>query len=259
MRTTRRGGQRGLLAITGLGIGAAVAATSAIASADPFDPTNFAISIDGMTLIQLGTATATSASGGFAIADGAGSHATAIGGVGNTASAFGADSSAFVDRGNFDEAYASGMNSIAKAGFGDFDTALANTDSSAAIAGGTEAGLGSHDFASAVGPFTSALAVLGDFNVTDVFDPAGNMGSNAGASVGSGNFAYIVGDGDQADAGGIGSLLPGNDNVAEIVGNGDIAGAGSSVSVAGSNDFASILGSEVDAYATGGNFLVDLG
>ncbi|MGH3971299.1 MAG: hypothetical protein ACRDTV_25160, partial [Mycobacterium sp.] len=93
--------QVGGLAV-GLGIGAAVAATPWVASADggsgqpdpsiaadvallmPAGPAitpDLAISVDGFTLFQEGTATATSDPGDIAIAFGDGSTATAQGGV----------------------------------------------------------------------------------------------------------------------------------------------------------------------------------
>jgi hypothetical protein len=101
---TRLGG----LAV-GLSVGAAMAATAATAAADPlppFDPSNLAISIDGMTLFQEGTATATSGMGDIAIADGANSFATATGGLFDYASAEGPNSDAFVSTGSFDTATA---------------------------------------------------------------------------------------------------------------------------------------------------------
>jgi hypothetical protein len=76
MRNDGRIGRLGLLA--GLGLVAALA-TPGAASADTFDPNDFAISIDGITLFQVGTATAHSALGDIAIADG--NNSTAIAGA----------------------------------------------------------------------------------------------------------------------------------------------------------------------------------
>jgi hypothetical protein len=75
---------------------------------------------------------------------------------------------------------------------------------------------------------------------------------------GNGNYAYIVGDGDQAHAGGGTFDLPGNHDTAEIFGNSDMATAGGIVADPGSADLASVLGDQLDAVATGGNFLVDM-
>lgn len=90
------------LLVVALGIGGAFAAIPGVASADAFDPNDLAISVDGITLFQIGTATAHSAFGDIAIADGNESNATATGGMGDVASAFGAGAHAFVDRGSFD-------------------------------------------------------------------------------------------------------------------------------------------------------------
>jgi hypothetical protein len=264
VETTRRFGHLGLLAM-GLGVGAAMACMPGAASADPldlnaFDPNDFAISIDGFTIIQLGTATAHSGIGDFAIADGNDSNATAIGGFGDVASASGTDSQAFVDRGNFDLAYASGWASSATAAFGNNDTALAYNTASEAVAGGSESSLGNNDFASAtssVGNVVSAEANDGSFNVASVYDPGGENGDNVGAGVGNGNYAYVIGDGDRAFAGGTTFTLLGNNNIAEIFGNSDMATAGSTVADPGSADLASVFGNGLDAIATGGNFLVD--
>jgi hypothetical protein len=73
--STRRLGRLGMLAV-GLGMGAAVASTPGIASADPFsfDFNDIAISFDGTSLLQEGTASAHSGTAGefnFAFADGA--------------------------------------------------------------------------------------------------------------------------------------------------------------------------------------------
>ena len=107
----------------GLGIGTALATIPWIALADPFpppfDPNNYAVSMDGMTLFQVGSAHAFSAFGDFAIADGADSDASAIG-FGDAASAYGPNS--FAQAGgseggrSFDFASAEGSNSTAFAG-----------------------------------------------------------------------------------------------------------------------------------------------
>ncbi|MCV7258197.1 hypothetical protein [Mycobacterium shimoidei] len=84
MSYTRRSDRLGGLAVAVV-VGAAAAAIPTTASADPFapfDPNNFAISIDGFTLFQVGTAHATSGIGDFAIADGDGSDAVAEGASG---------------------------------------------------------------------------------------------------------------------------------------------------------------------------------
>src|SRR5271163_1105615 len=114
----------GILAV-GLGIGAAVASSPGIASADSStdwlsglgdllgggdvpalttpSSLDLAISYDGTSLFQSGDATATSGTGDFAIAYGAGANASATGGTG-------------------DYALASGTNALANAGGTSTDT-----------------------------------------------------------------------------------------------------------------------------------------
>jgi hypothetical protein len=99
----------GVLAV-GLGVGAAVAAMPAVASADsstdPFawlagldlgDPTvpatstsglHLAISIDGYSPVSDGSASAESSTGDIAIAYGSGAEASAVGGYGDVAAAY---------------------------------------------------------------------------------------------------------------------------------------------------------------------------
>ncbi len=78
---------------------------------------DLAISFDGYSLFQEGTATALTTPGGygFAIADGAGSYAYS---------------------GTLDTAIANGANSTATALFGDFDTSIANGTGSYTYADG---------------------------------------------------------------------------------------------------------------------------
>ena len=119
----------------GLSIGSAMAAMPWVASADPtspfdfadianaatggaaadpassFDFANMSLSIDGMTVFHDGTAAATSDTGDFAFADGAGSIAYATGGTGNTAIADGAGAGSTADGGSGDYASATGVDS----------------------------------------------------------------------------------------------------------------------------------------------------
>ena len=208
-RTSRLAG----LAV-GLGIGAALAATPGVASADDFQ-----VSIDGMDLLPTAgnTAAANSGMGDFAIAIGADSMACAgsaavacddTPGQFDSATAVGTGSLADSGYGNFDTAYANGTDSIAGAGYGNFDTALANGTDSGALASGdlltiggtTTLIAGNDDFASALGPHT--IASVGDnFSITPssndlaiVFDPFGTVGSEAHAGIGNFDLAAIFGD-----------------------------------------------------------------
>jgi hypothetical protein len=239
----------------GLWIGATLALGPGVAAADPApdpniygaidpsllqdalpaaDPTlNIDISIDGVTLFQEGTATATSGSGDFAIAIGNDSNASATGGVGDFASAYGADSTAFAGNGNFDVATASSVFSttggIATAGDGNFDVAYAGGLNGLATANN--------------GSFDSAYALTG------------NSGS-AVVEFGNGDSATNIGDGSAIAGGTSGSLL-GNYDFATNLGSLSEATAGSSDIASGSYDIAAILaGGTGDATATGANFLV---
>ena len=235
MGTPARIGRLSVLTI-GLGIAAAMATASGIASADvfppPFDPNNFAISIDGITLFQVGTAHATSGLGDFAIADGAGSNAGAFGGFFDFASADGVDSIAIAGQGdpgetgsfdyassvgnhshaysglngNFDSASTFGNDAGSEAGFqGNFDSASATGNDAFAESGiGTAATPANFDVASDLTSFTTVpnvatvLAEGGSNDVAFVVDPFGTIGSEALAGFG-GNFDLAGAFGDNFD------------------------------------------------------------
>jgi hypothetical protein len=170
MMRTRRLGRLGMLAV-GLGMGAAVASTPGIASADPFsfDFNDIAISFDGTTLFSEGSAYADSGSAGefnFAFADGTDAYATAAGGNGDTAIAIGSNSGAeagidyFGGSGSNDFAYVLGDNSYAFAD-GDLSGTVGNNDIAAVI-----------DPFGAVGSDASSggdVLTNGDFDLAAVF------------------------------------------------------------------------------------------
>jgi hypothetical protein len=247
-------GRIGILG-AGLGIGATLALGPAIAAADPtpdpnivsaIDPSmaqdvfpaaiptpNIAISIDGFTLLQEGTATATSGSGDFAIAVGNDATATATGGTGDFASAYGTDATATATDGNFNFASANSVFSTtggtATAGDGNFDVAQEGGLNGVATADN--------------GSFDSAYALTG-------------ASGTAIAQFGNGDSATNIGDG-LASAGGTSGSLLGNYDFATNLGSLSEATAGSSDTAAGSFDLAAILaGGTGDATATGMNFLV---
>jgi hypothetical protein len=250
-------GRIGILGV-GLGVGAAVASLPGIASADPTpdpnifssidvssllqdifpataaDPSNIAISVDGFSLLQEGTATANSGSGDFAIAVGNDASATATGGFGDMASASGTDATASATDGNFNFASASSV----------FSTT-----------GGTAtAGNGSFDVAEEGGLNGTATADNGSFD--GAFALTGASGT-AIAQFGNGDFANTTGDG-FSSAGGTSEFI-GNADYAANLGSLMSAMAGSSDTASGSFDIAAILASGTpDATATGGNFLVDI-
>ena len=233
-------GRLGVLAV-GLGIGAAAAATAPIAAAQPgvpFDPVpvvpdlalpapatpmDVAISIDGLTLLQEGTATADSGTGDIAIAFG--SHSEAYAGVGSAGSGF------------FDSAFATGSGSEAFAGDGNFDSASANGLDSAASAGGTATDVSSFDSSSVFGAASTALsgaepgfAGASGGDIATAYDPFGTTGDTAIAANGLSDLASVTGDNSEAFAG-----------------------------IAGSFDFGAVFGNDlISGGATGGNFLIDI-
>jgi hypothetical protein len=204
MKHVTRIGRLAGLAV-GLGIGAALAATPGVASADDFQ-----ISIDGMDLFPMAgnTATATSGMGDFAIAIGDGADATATGGSFDSAFADGTNSSATSGDGNFDYASANGAGSSAGAGIGSGDTALASgIDSSALASGdtvtdaaGTTTYPGNDDVAFALGQDTMAGSgtlfseTASSNDIAMVFDPFGTEGSEALAGIGNFDLAAAFGD-----------------------------------------------------------------
>jgi hypothetical protein len=202
----------GILGVS-LGIGAALASMPGIAAADPTpdpnifgaidpsllqdafpaaDPTsNIAISVDGVSLLQEGTAMANSGSGDIAIAFGNDANATATGGFFDIASASGTDATATASGGNFDLATANSVFSTtggtATAGNGDFDVAQEGGLNGVATADN--------------GSFDSAFALT-------------SASGSAVAQFGNGDFATDIGDG-SASAGGTSDSLLGNLDIAD--------------------------------------------
>jgi hypothetical protein len=198
-------GRLSILAV-GLGIGAALAYAPGVAAADPVSPLDpnvaaasvdgvtgtlgtaatdpaalpvldIAISFSGITLLQEGSATATSGIGDLAIALGAGSDADANFGIFDTAFADGTGSDAFATAGSLDTASAVGTGSVATAGFGNGDVAsVFNTGSAldSAGAGGAAGNLGSNDIAFILGTGSTAdagadVSAPGNFDLAAVF------------------------------------------------------------------------------------------
>jgi len=231
-------GGLGMLAV-GLAIGAAVAATSGIAAADStaidpaaFDPSalvadpaqaasglDVAISIDGSTLFQEGTATAYSGTDDIAIAYGSDAIATAGAGTGDYAFADGTNAQAYSGVGNDDSATAIGADSFAVAGTGNGDTAFADGSGTGAIAGESNSG---------------TVDVAGD----DCYASA----------VGNDDFAYAG-----PDIGSVPSTTDVTGDIASVIGNSSEA-----ISGAGNYDFAGALGDALTSSATGANFLFEL-
>jgi hypothetical protein len=191
----------------------------AAATPPPFDLAPFAISVDGVTVFQDGTASATSGMGDVAIAYGP--HSTAIAG--------GVD-----EPGQFDTAIADGAGSEAVSGYGNFDTAVINgTGGVAAAGGGNSTDLSNYDYASILGPNGVALAGSryepSSNDVAIVDDPNGSVGSEAVAANGMFDDASVLGDNSAATAG-----------------------------FGGDFDIAQVLADGLTASATGANFLTDI-
>jgi len=201
----RRLSRLGLLAL-GLSVGAAVASSAGMALADSSTDwlaavdsllgglalpaagsgANVAVSFDGYSLLQEGTATAHTATGeyGLAIAEGSGAYAYAGGGIG-------------------DLAEAEGTNALAIAGGnpgdtgGDYDTAIdiGNNDRpSTGAADGAYAGNGDLGGGSGTGAHDTAIDIGNNTNDADV------GGGNDGAFAGAGGLGGVPGDGNNDTA-----------------------------------------------------------
>jgi hypothetical protein len=274
----------------GLGLGAAVASTPGIASADtpatdtfswlagldPGDlsaaalpaasPFDLDISVDGFTLLDLGTgASATSGMGDIAIAFGAGSAAVAEGGFGDYAladstgssgaSAFAGDEVDGATGNNFDFASAIGNDSIAQAGnpSGGFPDATGSSFDFASAAGGgsaADAGFnGSGDSASADGQNVESLAGFS----SNAADPA-NFDS---ASV-LGNSSTPTTLTSEAIAGGGGAGLGGSGDSAFVVDPFGTVGSTATAGLGFNSDLAGVFGDALNATATSANNVVDI-
>jgi hypothetical protein len=230
MANARRLGQLGMLAV-GVGIGSAMVATAAVASADnsqvvsSIDPSglfpaadatqslDFQVSIDGIDLFPTvgNSATAVSSVGDMAIAFGPGAEAIARGGYGDYATANGTD--AFAEAGdggigttgnNFDYASASGTGADAQAG----------DDPNSEFADAT-----GNSFNSATASGTDATAYAGFDGSYDSAAASGNLANALAGDNGNGDVASAIGGNTDAEAGESGLAAPGNDDTAIVVGN----------------------------------------
>lgn len=252
-RSIRRAG----IIATGVGVGAAIASTLAVASADstgtadiaaylpdfgavaaasavvtppvlPDDFSNYAVSISGIPIIQLGTAQAQTSFGNIAIAHGDHAAANAYGGgYFNFASADGDNSVASdgINSGWFNSATAEGQYSIAGAGgqlgSGSFNTASASGFAATAYAGYTagQPGADSYNTATAEGTMAHATAggdgtsnnvasAIGDYTSDSVH---GGYGASAAADNGFTGLLSSFGSGSAESqvAGALPADLPG--------------------------------------------------
>lgn len=270
MVNVRRFGQVCVLAF-GVGVGAAVASASGVAGADSSTDwlasvdsllsgatlpaassgLDLAISYDGITLIQQGSATAHTAVGeyGLAIAAGSGAYAYAGGGLGNFAEAQGVNA----------HAVAGGLPGDTNA---NFDTAIDIGDNdlpSTGAADGAYAGNGDLGGGSGTGSYDTAIDIGNNTN-------GASGGGNEGAFAGAGGLGGVSGDGNHDFAIDLGNnsglfdgadALGGSNNVASQVGTitgydeGVFAGFGGDNNVAISN--ANYSGEYFGTYAELGN------
>lgn len=274
----------------GLGIGVAVASTPGIALADTpaTDPVSWLagldlgeaaalpaassldldISVDGFTLLDLGTgAAATSGLGDVAIAFGDGSVARAVGGFGDYALAdstgtggatavAGDDITTGATGNNFDFANAIGNGTGALSGNtcltcpdttgSSFDSASASGGdgsvfSSVAIAGDN----GSGDSASAVGQEATAASGVSDTATPANFDSASVWGNLTTPTLDTAIAGSSTGLGGSCDTAFVVDPF-------DTVGSSAIAGEGFN------SDLAGVFGDALNATATGANNLVDI-
>jgi hypothetical protein len=257
MKGTRAVARLGLIAV-GLGFGGALAANPGTAAADSSDwltaidslvsgaavpaatdtsGLNLAISFDGMSLFQDGTAYAYSGpNGDIAIANGAGATAYAYG-TDNYATVDGTDSTAVA--GGYEASAGSSAYNTAFV-YGDNDTGLAGTTDAAnpgtfnfsiifgnddtAYAGGSEAAPGSYDGAYAEGNDLAPAYAQGGNNLLDIAKFYGDGGTTSAAAttdlVGSGPSGALA-DGsafwtDLLSGDSAGALVAGNDFWADL-------------------------------------------
>jgi hypothetical protein len=230
---------------------------------------NVAVSINGFTLLQLGSATATSGTGNLAIAVGAGSQVSSgvdvftdggvvPGGRLNVAAAFGHGSEAFAGAGNLNRAVSVGPDSYASAGYGDLNRAVAFSTKAepvneSGVYTNAEADTGNLNRAVCVGPpGSSAVTGIGSFNL------GVTLGANSYCFTGESNHnvGFALGNNDNAYAGG-GSVIPSSFDFAAVVGTDSSAYAGSSYT-GGNYDLAAAFGSKLAANAVGANLLADI-
>ena len=284
MVNTRGFARLGMLAV-GLGIGAAWAHTpvaaadsssdwlssidgllsGALPAADP-SGLNLAISFDGMSLVQDGNATATTASGeyGLAIAYGDGAAPTAEGGTGNYALADGTNAEAAAAGPPARPATTSTAPSTS-ATTGRRHRRLQRRLRRRGQPSGDQGGTGS-------GSYNTAIDIGN--NASGTFDDGAHAGSGGLAGLGDdGNrlrcsaSCELCGNGQPsyaASGGGFDPAVVGNDNIATVFDPfgtlGSTAVAGEGFDIPGNFDLAAVFGDGFDTFpaATGGNFLVEI-
>ncbi|WP_133066974.1 hypothetical protein [Mycolicibacterium sphagni] len=240
---------------SGSSVRAVTAVSASSVSAQRFVP-DVAISILGHTLLQSGSATATSGAWSIAVAVGANSTAYAVGGIFNFAVAAGTNSTAG----------AGGRDGLGDDGAGSFDLAV-DIGNNAGSANGVAATLGNFNTAIDIGNnngfLLGALAFNGNHNTAINVGNNNGSASGAGAFQGNGNTAITIGNntnsGTSETFGGGAQAGQGNHNFALQLGsnNGDGAVtpygygpiAGGANGTTGNNNFAAVFGDNGTALA----------
>jgi hypothetical protein len=214
--------------VQALNAGAGAYASTEAANAGPLQTLaqnlpvpNVAVSVGGLTLLQSGSATASSQpySGGIAIAFGAHSDATVIG---------------------MSDAVAFGTNSLAEASTYNLATAM----------GTNSVGVSTNGYLNMASAFGNGSAA---YTENGILDTAITYGANSTAYAvnGSFNFADALGAGSTAFGGGTSPTAPGSYTVASVVGTNSTAYAGGSPTAIGAGNLAVVFGNTLDADATG--------
>jgi hypothetical protein len=229
---------------------------SALAAPRPNFTPDVAISVLGVTLLQSGSATATSGSFSAAIAIGANSTAYAEGGIFNFALAAGSNSTAG----------AGGVDGLGNDGAGSFDLAV-DIGNNTGSANGVAATLGNFNTAIDLGDnngfLLGALAFSGNHNTAINIGNNNGSASGAGAFEGNDNVAITIGNntnsGTSETFGGGAQAGQGNHNIALQLGSNDGDGAvspygygpiaGGANGTSGNNNFAAVFGDNGTALA----------
>lgn len=217
---------------------------------------NIAISIDGVTLLQDGSATAASDPGDFAIAIGDKAFATATGGMLESAIAIGSNETSADAYGGFlNTAVATGTGSSATATTGNFESAFANSAYADAYGGNgnsayaTDGGDATATHGNSLSAFASGDKAFADsYNGTGEMTSATGAGSSAFAENGNYDSAIVNGAGATAEA------ENGNSELASVF---NLAGTGGSADADWGNDNDALVFG--DSAANAGGTSTDLG
>jgi hypothetical protein len=231
------------------------------------------------------TANAYDGTGDYALADGTNAYANAGGGIGaNYDHAIDIGNNELPTTGPYDGAYAGDSDLIGNGNgdTGSYDTAIDignNTNDTALGVGGYDGafsgagglvgltGNGDYDtainFGNEEGADNGPAAVAGDFDTATTSGNEVGQFLGAFAGLGNGDLASVVGGTSTADAGGeFGTDILGNYDVATVFDPfgtvGSYADAGANASDPGNYDFAGAFADDLNAVATGANYLFEV-